>query len=164
LADGLGLLKVNAAQAVSLFLGGMIVGRLVGSRVVHYFSTHLVIFISLGIAGAGFLMFWMTSQVIPALIGLFITGLGVANLYPLILSLAIGAAGNNTIQAGVRATLATGTAVLTLPLVLGQLADLVGIRPAYGVVALLLIGVFFIIMVTSRKASHPLGSVKISFQ
>jgi fucose permease len=84
---------------------------------------------------------------------LFVTGLGVANLYPLILSLAIGAAGNNTIQAGVRATLATGTAVLTLPLVLGRLADLVGIQPAYGVVVVLLIGVFLIILITSRITS-----------
>jgi fucose permease len=153
LAKSLGMLTVNAAQAVSLFLAGMIGGRLVGSRVVNYFSTHLVIFISLGVAGAGFLMFWLTSQVIPALLGLFVTGLGVANLYPLILSLAIGAAGNNTIQAGVRATLATGTAVLTLPLVLGRLADLVGIQPAYGVVVVLLIGVFLIILITSRITS-----------
>jgi len=152
LEKSLGLPKVNAAQAVSLFLAGMIVGRLVAGRLVHRFSTQPVIFISLLVAGAGFLIFWITGNALPALIGLFVTGLGVAGLYPLILSLAIGAANNNTVQAGVRATLATGTAVLTLPLVLGRLADIAGIRSAYGVVVVLLIGVFSIMLLTVRKA------------
>jgi hypothetical protein len=70
----------------------------------------------------------------------------------LILSLAIGVANGNTVQASARATLASGTAILTLPLVLGRLADAVGIRPAYGVVALLLIGVFLIVSFTGRLA------------
>jgi fucose permease len=84
---------------------------------------------------------------------LFVTGLGVASLYPLILSLAMGTAPNNTVQASARATLASGAAILTLPLVLGRLADAVGIRSAYGVVALLLLGVFLII--EFAEASHP---------
>ena len=73
-----------------------------------------------------------------------------ASLYPLILSLAIGTAPHNTIQASARATLASGTAILALPLVLGRLADGVGIRPAYGVVVFLLIGAFMIILGTGR--------------
>jgi fucose permease len=109
-----------------------------------------VIIVSILAAGAGFLVFWMTGNVIPGLVGLFVTGLGVASLYPLILSLAIGAANNNTVQASVRATLASGTAILALPLALGRLADAVGIRQAYGVVAILLIGVFLIILVTGK--------------
>ena len=149
--NSLGMLKVDAAQAVSLFLGGMIVGRLVGSRLVHRFSTSGVISASTLLAGTGFLMFWMTNTAILGLVGLFVTGLGVASLYPLILSLAIGTASDNTVQASVRATLASGTAILALPLILGRLADAVGIRQAYGVVAILLIGVFLIIMLTRKN-------------
>ncbi len=77
--------------------------------------------------------------------------MGVASLYPLILALALGAAGADTVQAGARATLASGTAILALPLVLGRLADLAGIRPAYGVVAVLLAGVFGIIAATAAR-------------
>ena len=76
--------------------------------------------------------------------------MGVASLYPLILSLAIGTANNNTVQASARATLASGLAILTLPLVLGRLADTVGIGLAYGVVVLLLAGVFLIIQIAGR--------------
>ncbi|MBN1451600.1 MAG: MFS transporter [Anaerolineales bacterium] len=151
LENSLGMLKVGAAQAVSLFLAAMIVGRLAGSRLVHHFSTNRVISASILVAGAGFLVFWMTNNVVLGLVGLFVTGLGVASLYPLILSLAIGTASNNTVQASVRATLASGTAILALPLVLGRLADIFGIRQAYGVVAFLLISVFLIIMLTGRN-------------
>ncbi len=151
LANSLELPKADAAQAVSLFLGGMILGRLAGSRLVHRFSTHRVIVASILVASAGFLMFWLTSKASLGLAGLFITGLGVASLYPLILSLAIGTAPDKSIQASARATLASGTAILALPLVLGRLADLVGIRPAYGVVVILLIGVLLIILATGRS-------------
>ena len=45
-------------------------------------------------------------------------------------------------------------AILALPLVLGGLADMVGIQLAYGVVGVLLIGIFLIVLVTGRKASE----------
>jgi len=154
LEKSVGISKVNAAQAVSLFLAGMIVGRLVGSRLVQLFSTRRVVIASIAVAAIGFLLFWTTGTVIFSLIGLFITGLGVASLYPLLLSLAIGASNNNTILASARATLASGTAILALPLVLGRVADMVGIRLAYGVVGILLVGVFLIVLITgSNKAS-----------
>ncbi len=70
--------------------------------------------------------------------------------------MAIGAAGGNTVQAGARASLASGAAIFTLPLVLGRLADAVGIRLAYGLVAFLLVGVFLIIVLRARlDATRP---------
>jgi fucose permease len=146
----LGMLKADAAQAVSLFLAAMIVGRLAGSRLVQRISTRKMVTASILVAGAGFLIYWKAGSILPGVGGLFVTGLGVASLYPLILSLAIGAADGNTVQAGARATLASGAAILSLPLVLGRLADAVGIRPAYGVVAFLLLSVFLIIQSAGR--------------
>ena len=124
LENGLGMAKADAAQAVSLFLGAMIVGRLAGSRLVQYFSTPRLVSISILIAGVGFLIFWKGGSVILGLSGLFITGLGVASLYPLVLALAIGSSNGDTVQAGARATLASGAAILALPLALGRLADI----------------------------------------
>ena len=149
----LGMPKADAAQAVSLFLAGMLLGRLAGSRLVRYFAASPLVIGATLVAALGFLVFWRTGTLILGLGGLFVTGLGAAILYPLILSLAMGTAPDNTVQASARATLASGTAILTLPLVLGRLADAVGIRSAYGVVALLLSGVFLIIQFAG--ASHP---------
>ena len=157
----LGIGKASAAQAVSLFLAAMIVGRVIGSRLVQRFSPRAVVSISILIAGLGFLLFWRTETVILGLSGLFLTGLGVANLYPLLLSLAIGAAHGSSDQAGARATLASGTAILALPLALGRFADAVGIRLAFGVVLVLLISVFLISLIardtpSTRETFKPL--------
>jgi len=153
LENVLGMVKANAAQAVSLFLAAMILGRITGSRLVQRFSTQTVVAVSILLASIGFLIFWRTENVFVGLSGLFLTGLGVANLYPLILSLTIGAADGNTVQASARATLASGTAILILPLALGRLADAAGIRLAYGVVLLLLISVFLISQIAGRISS-----------
>lgn len=153
LENSIGMTKVNAAQAVSLFLAGMIIGRLAGSRLVQRFSTRNVVIVSILTGAIGFLLFWMTGTVMLSLVGLFITGLGVASFYPLLLSLAIGASNNNTVLASARASLASGTAILALPLVLGRVADMVGIQLAYGVVGILLIGIFVIVITTGRKVS-----------
>jgi len=146
----LGFIKADAAQAVSLFLLAMILGRFLGSRLVQRFATRAVITVSIIIAAIGFLLFWSASFSWLCLTGLFLTGLGVANFYPLLLSLAINASNGNTVQAGARATLASGTAILALPLVLGRLADVVGIRSAYAVVLVLLVSIF-IINLAARK-------------
>ena len=153
LEQALGMTKAGAAQAVSLFLAAMIVGRVLGSRLVQRFSARAVVTISILIASVGFLLFWKAVTNLVGLSGLFITGLGVANLYPLILSLAINAADGNTVQAGARATLASGTAILALPLALGRLADAIGIQSAYGLVIVLLASIFFIILMANRDSS-----------
>jgi fucose permease len=150
LEKALGMPKAAAAQAVSLFLVGMILGRLAGSRLVQQFSTARVVNAAILLASAGFLIFWTAGSLLLSELGLFLTGLGVASLYPLILSLAIGAAGKATVQASARATLASGTAILSLPLVLGRLADAFGIHPAYSVVILLVFGMFLIVQFTGK--------------
>jgi len=150
LEHSLGMIKVDAAQAVSLFLAAMIIGRLAGSILVKRMPAARIVIGSLLIASAGFVLYWKSTSVLAGLAGLFITGLGVASLYPMILSLAIGASEGNTVQAGARATLASGTAIFALPLLLGRLADGIGIQQAYGIVALLLVGIFVILL------SYPL--------
>jgi len=152
----LGMAKADSAQAISLFLAAMILGRVLGSRLVQQVPTRSVVTISILIATMGFLVFWKGNSRLLGLSGLFITGLGVASLYPLILSLAIGSAQGNTVQAGARATLASGTAILALPLALGRLADAIGIQAAYGLVILLLASVLFIILMAARISPTPI--------
>ena len=135
----LGLPKAAAAQSVSLFLGAMIVGRWAGSRLVRRFSARSVVAITILVAGVAFLAFWQSKNAPVGLGALFLTGLGVANMYPLLLSLAIASAVEKTVEASSRATLASGVAIMTLPLVMGRVADAVGIQLAFGVVLVLLV-------------------------
>lgn len=147
----LGMHKESSAQAVSLFLAGMIMGRLAGSRLEKRFGSYQVVTGSLLIAAAGFLTYWTASTPLPGMAGLFVAGLGVASLYPLVLSLAIGSAGEATVRASAVASLASGMAILSLPLFLGSLADAVGIRQAYAIILLLLAAAFLLVQATRWK-------------
>ena len=133
-----------------MFLGGLIVGRLASSRLVQRFSAHQVVTGSLLVAAVGFLVYWTAAAPLVGMAGLLITGLGVASLYPLILSLAIGAAKGSTVRASAFSSLASGVAIFTLPLTLGRLADAVGIRSAYAVIILLLVLAFAITQGAAR--------------
>jgi len=145
-----GMLQADAAQAVSLFFIAMIIGRLAGSRLVQHISTQRLVPAFVLTAIAGFLLYWQAANIPSVLAGLFITGLGIASLYPLILSMAIASVGSETVRASAGATLASGTAILILPLVLGRLADAAGIHQAYGIVLLLLACVLVITLLAGK--------------
>ncbi len=161
LENAAGLPKAVAAQAVSVFLVGMIIGRFSGSRVLQRFSAYQVVTVSLLVSALGFVLFWIASVAWLAVAGLFITGIGIASQYPLILSLALGAADGNTGQASSWAALASGIAIFALPLSLGRLADSLGIRPAYGVVLVLMLATFVLIQLTGRR---PIVRMPASFK
>ena len=154
LETGLGMSKANAAQAVSLFLGSMILGRWASSRLVQRFSSHQVVTGALIVASIGFLIYWTAPSPGGGMVGLFITGLGVAPLYPLILALAIGSSNGSTVRASAVSSLASGTAILALPLILGRLADAAGIHSAYAIIILLLILGFAITQGAARVAQR----------
>jgi fucose permease len=160
----LGLDKAVAAQVVSLFLAGMIGGRFVCSRLAVSIPARKMVVGSILLAAIGFFLYWTATAPWIGMIGLTISGLGVAGLYPLIISLAIAASGGNTIPASSRATLASGTAILSLPLVLGRVADSVGLRSAYGVVAGLLVAVLIVFLVATRleKSTGQSSPTRIS--
>jgi fucose permease len=135
----IGLPRATAATAVSLFLIAMMAGRWAGSRLVRRIPARRVVAGALLLAGFGFVIFWRAPGANQALLGLLLTGLGIANLYPLILTQALHIAGGEADLASTRATLASGTAILLLPLLLGGIADDIGLRSAYGIVAVLIL-------------------------
>jgi len=152
LVSVLGMSKPAASRSVSMFLAGMIGGRFAASRLVMRHSPHAIIAWSTLVGGIGFAAFWMAVSPAVAEAGLVLTGLGVAGLYPLTLSLSLESAKGNSVQAGSRSTLASGIAIFALPLVLGRIADAIGIQRAFAVILVLVLGVFIINHSTSRYA------------
>jgi fucose permease len=155
LENALGMEKVSAAQTVSVFLVAMILGRFSGSRLVKRIPANQLVIASLLLAGTGFLIYWRAGSQVMGVGGLFLTGLGVANLYPLVLSQAIGTSPRDPVTASARATLASGSAILALPLVLGRIADTAGIRQAYVVVAFLLLSALITLLIAVRFRPDP---------
>lgn len=151
----LGFSKNTATQSVSLFMAGMIIGRFFGSRLLERVPPMKLISGSISLSVFGFALFWSGISPLLGLIGLLLLGLGGANLYPVLVSMAIASAGELKAEAGARATLATGTAILFLPLVLGIVSDKIGIRLAYSTVGLLFVLLTLTVWWASRKPAEP---------
>jgi MFS family permease len=130
----IGLSRVNASTAMSAFLLAMLLGRLAVSRLTRVMAPTTILLIAFGDGWVGFMMFWLARSPILNLTGLFIAGLGVANLFPLAMSIAVGTAPRQSNLASARVFLATGIAILCAPLFLGWIADRVSIQNAYGIV------------------------------
>lgn len=112
----------------------MVTGRFGGLALLHRFKPHTLVVPSIGIAFLGFMLFWQGGNAWTGLAGLFVTGLGLANLYPLGMTLAVSAAGSATSAATARTSLGSGIAIIGAPLALGAMADRFGIVLAYGLV------------------------------
>jgi predicted MFS family arabinose efflux permease len=148
-----GLSRTNAVLGFSAFPAAMLVGRIAGSRLTRRWSSLTLLLIALGITLAGFPLFWLARLPALNILGLFITGLGIANMYPLTISIAIGLARDQSNLASARISMGVGTALLTAPLLLGWLADRLSLPIAYGMVVVLMAAAFAIV-INSRGVSQ----------
>lgn len=159
LVAGAGLPTAGAAAAMSLFFAGELAGRLMGARITRRPGrARRLIAVALAVAMGGFLVLWFARAAALAGAALFVTGLGVANLYPLSIALALGASGGMTDRAMARTQVFVGAAILTAPLLLGVLADRVGVLPALAVEPGLILAAALVLLAVlprERKLVRP---------
>ncbi len=153
LENNVGLSRVTAATLMSVFFLAMVIGRFVGSRLTRVRAVTVLLPLALLIALLGFFPFWLAPLPAVNIAGLFVAGLGVANLFPFTLSALYGVIQPHQLeQAGGRVALSSGSAILFIPQVLGTLADQAGIKAAYGVVAVFLLLALVMITLAGRRA------------
>lgn len=130
LTEIVGLQRAQAVAAMAVFYGAMLAGRVASGVLVRRLPVARLLGLSLGLAGAGLLLQAASTATLPAALGLVLLGVGIASLFPLSLALAVGAAPGRATTVSGRCVVAGSSAVLLGPLVVGQLADAVGLRPA----------------------------------
>lgn len=133
-----GLSRVDAATTMSLFFLATVIGRVAASRLARIWSNRLLLWLALGLTVIGFPLFWLAPGAALSIIGLFCAGLGVANFYPLTLTLALDVVPEQADAASTRIVLGTGSAMLSMPLLLGWIADQLSLQQAYSIVVVLL--------------------------
>ena len=84
-------------------------------------------------------MLWPATTSVQAVAGLGLLGLGVGNLFPLALSVAVALAPGRAGPASGRAVTMTSLAILLAPLTVGTLADATSLKAALGIVPVLLL-------------------------
>jgi fucose permease len=155
LDNSVGLSRVTASTLMSVFFLAMVIGRFTGSRLTHTRTLTTLLPAAVALAMLGFFPFWLAPLAALNVAGLFIAGLGIANLYPFTLSTASGVVKpSQADQASGRLILASGSAILITPQALGTLADQVGIKGAYGVAGVFLVLALLMVQIANRKAAQ----------
>ena len=116
----------------------MVVGRILGSVLTRRHGPARLLAAALAIAAVGFAVFWPSTGPVQALIGLSVLGVGLGNLFPMGLSVAVALAPGRAAPASGRAVVMTSFAVLLAPLTVGALADATSLAAALGVVPVVL--------------------------
>lgn len=147
-----GLSKELAATSVALFTIAQVIGRAAGSWLTRRYPSGTLLLIAGGIIIIGFPLFWLGRAPPVNALGLFLCGLGVANLYPQTLTLASAVGIANPDAASGYTSMSSGLAILITPQLLGIAADRIGIQNAYGIVAPLAIAIIGVTLYANRQA------------
>ncbi|HKG24145.1 MAG TPA: MFS transporter, partial [Thermomicrobiales bacterium] len=147
-----GLRKASAATAMSIFFAAMVAGRFAGARLARRYPSTTLLLAALVVALIGFPFFWLATNAATSLAGLFVAGFGIANLYPLTVATATGLVPHVADRATARLAIGGATALMLAPLLVGVLADAVGMRWGFGVVLPLALTAIAVTVVASRSA------------
>jgi fucose permease len=149
--DGVGVSTDTAVTLMGGYFGGVVVGRVAGSRLARRYDPARLLAVALGIAATGFVILWPATGPEQAVLGLVLLGVGIGNLFPMALSLAVSLAPGRAAPASGRAVTMTSLAVLVAPLTVGALADATSLESALLVVPVLLALAAAALVVTARE-------------
>lgn len=139
-----------AALGLSAVVAGVVVGRLVIARLTAYVSLPQALYGSQLVVLLGFAVFWLTTNPVVAVMGLFVSGIGIGPAYPLSVGRLIAASGHRADTAGARASLASGIAIGAGPFTIGVLGDHLGAHRAMLVVPVLVLTAALTVWWTTR--------------
>jgi fucose permease len=120
------------------YFGGVLAGRVLGSRLTRAHDAARLLALALAVAAAGFAIFWPSTTPAQALIALVLLGVGLGNLYPLGTSVTIALAPGLAASASGRVVAMTAFAGVLAPLTIGPLADATSLSAALLIVPVLL--------------------------
>ena len=125
-----------ASATIAAIVTGMVVGRLLGSRVVERVSSEVVFAASIVFAAAAFGYTWLVTGAIPLIVGLVLVGFGIGMHFPLGIGRVMRASAGQPDRAAGFAS--AGVAIMSgvTPFVLAALADAWGVHPAFGTMVL----------------------------
>ena len=128
-----------AAASLASITGGMLIGRLWGSRLTQRIDTETLLKGSILFALVGFALAWSFTLWPVVLLGLLLTGVGIGVHWPLGVARVVRASRGMTDRASASCSVAGSIAIALAPITLGVLSDTVGFHVAFLLVPLLLL-------------------------
>jgi MFS family permease len=158
---------VSTDTAVALmggYFGGVVAGRTLGSRLARRHDPARLLAFALGVAAAGFVILWPSTGPTQALIGLSLLGIGLGNLFPMGVSVAVALAPRQAVLASGRTVMMSSFAVLLAPLTVGTLADATSLKLALAVVPVMLVLAAAGLTLAHRARTQPSGAPKTAIE
>ena len=149
--------EVSTDTAVALmagYFGGVLAGRTLGSRLARRHDPARLLALALAVTAAGFAILWPSTGPALALVGLSLLGIGLGNLFPMAVSVAVALAPRQAALASGRAVAMSSFAVVLAPLTVGTLADVTSLKAALWVVPVMLV-LAALGLVLVRRARTP---------
>ncbi len=135
LRGDVGLGAFQAAAVFAVFEVAMAAARLSGDRLIERLGAHAVLAASAVIAALGVLVFALSPGLGVAMAGATLTGLGIANIYPLAMSRAAEIPGPNPENNIATVAFAAFTIYLVSPPLIGTLGSALGLTMAFALLA-----------------------------
>jgi Na+/melibiose symporter-like transporter len=151
--DQTGAAASAASAAMSASVAGIAIGRTIGSGFTARFGPHRMLLGGFALALAGFAVLWAAGVLILSVVGLFLAGLGLATLFPLVLDRGIALSDGKPDLALSRVALVLGLAIGGAPFALGALGAVMPVQ-----VAMLLVPVIVVAGLVGVVGSKPATS------
>lgn len=148
-------LQLSSAVA-SVFLVGMISGRLFTSRLAGLLPARRIVQAGLILAMAGLAVFLLVRSIPVKVAAILIYGLGVAPVFPILMACGTSAAPDRpgTATGVLYAFVSLGS--MLFPLLLGVLASVGGIQRAYAFIEIILLGLLIAVTLLRKTLFNPL--------
>jgi len=127
----------SSSASVSIFVGGLFVGRSLAGRFARRQRSEPILMGALVVIIGGWAVLWLSHAALPALAGLALLGVGVSVQYPLTAGLAYATATHAGDRVSGALSLFVGTAAGVAPFVIGAVADATSTHTAFVLVPLL---------------------------
>lgn len=155
LRDRCGFGPAAAAASLAAISGGMFLGRLVGARVAQRVRPELVLRGSVIFALAAFSIMWSFTAWPIVLLGMFAVGLGMGVNWPMGVARAVRASDGLTDRAAAYCSISGSIAILVAPVLLGVLADRVGVHSAFLIVPFFMVCALALLLARPEAVAHP---------
>ena len=139
LLENTGATVGTVTAAMSAPVAGVAVGRTLGARLALHLPAHAMLVGGWLIGLIGFAVFWRAGAVPLAAVGLFVVGLGISVIYPLLLDRAVLLMPDQSDRAMALAMPFLGVAIGLAPFGLGAVAGQVGVVTAFLVVPVIMV-------------------------
>ena len=133
--ERLGVATGVSALGYAAFMAGMVGGRFAGDRLTDRFGGAVVLRGGTALVAVGLVLGVAVNHPVGFAVGVALAGLGAAGFFPLAFSAAARTPGVSPGPGAATVSLAARVGFLVEPIVMGAVAELVGLRWAFGLVA-----------------------------